>query len=166
MADDDKVLIRAETPSEKKTRKRLKWGRIFRVGGAAVVVLVVLILALTRTWPFNHAPPKADRTNPTVWQLLLDDRGTLGMVRLALAAGALFAVLSVLGLVAQNRWLRNFLGLKVDDPGTVSELKAQLDSVQDERDEARAERDEALDQRDAALDRLATLEAERGSEPG
>lgn len=88
------------------------------------------------------------------------------MVRLALAAGALFAVLSVLGLVAQNRWLRNFLGLKVDDPGTVSELKAQLDSVQDERDEARAERDEALDQRDAAMDRLATLEAERGSEPG
>ena len=166
MADDDKVRVRVETRPEKTARKRREWGRILRVGGAIIVVLLVTILALAKVWPFDHAPPKVDRTNPTVWQLLLDDRVTLGLARLALAAGALFGILSVLGLVAQNRWLRNFLGLKVDDPGTVSDLKAQLDRMRDERDEARAERDEALDQRDAALDRVATLEAELGSEPG
>lgn len=147
-----------ETPSEKKARRRRNAGRVFRLGGALVVGVLLLILAVKNAWPFNHPAPGAPPRNPTLWQYLLEDRFTLGLARLALSAGAIYGVLSVLGLIAQNRWLRNFLGLKVDDPGTVKDLKAKLDQTIDQRDEALAALQDAKDQLGEALDRVATLE--------
>lgn len=166
MVDDDKVLVRAETRPEKKVRQKQESGRALRIGGAIALVAAVIVLALAKAWPFNHAPPETDRANPTIWQFLLDDRVSLGIARLAFSAAGLFAVLSIVGLIAQNRWLRNFLGLKVDDPGTINDLREQLGIMRDERDEALAKLDEALGQRDEALDRVATLEAEQGGESG
>ena len=54
-----------------------------------------------------------------------------------------------------KRWLQGFLGISVDDPETVADLKSQIDVFTDQRDEASL-------QRDAYRDRVEELEERLG----
>lgn len=126
------------TPDEKARLKR----RRLRLAGLGFLVLATGVLAALEAWPFNLQPPPAPRQEPSLWHLLLEDRLTLGFVRLGLVAASLYGIVSVLGLVSDRRWLQRFAGLTADDPETVEELKGEVDQLTQERDEALAQRDE------------------------
>lgn len=126
--------------------------------GLAGLAVILAVLAWRRAWPFNLDPPDAPPGRPSVWHLLLEDRVTIGLARLAIASGCVFAVISVTGLVSEKRWIRKFAGLSADDPETLEQLQGQLQTVTQERDEALCLRDEALAQRDDYRQRLRECE--------
>src|ERR671929_434152 len=76
---------------------------------ALVTAALVVIAAWAAWWPFDAAPrPIGSFRHPTVWQYLFADRLALGFVRLAVAAFALYAVVSVPALVVAARWAKGF----------------------------------------------------------
>jgi hypothetical protein len=74
--------------------------------------------------------------------LILADRTTVGLVRMLVAATALYGLASIAVLVLRGRWLRTIStsGIEADAPmesdQRISELVAKLRQAQDERDEA------------------------------
>jgi hypothetical protein len=118
---------------------------------AVALVSVAILLAVSRSWPFDAAPPRVKTDEPSLWQFLLADRLTLGFVRLGLAMSALFVVASIPALIVGGRWLRGFgpSGLIADDAADaaaalaraqheLAEIREELEAVEKERDEARA----------------------------
>lgn len=106
----------------------------------AVVILVwVIVVANRRWWPFDEDIPVVTGDD-TFFELLLRERYTLGLVRLALAALALFVVLSVPALIVAGRWLKGFgrEGLAADDAAetgeTIEDLEKQMSDLTAERD--------------------------------
>lgn len=133
-----------------------------------VAVLIgagLIYLAQGKHWPFVAAYSSEDYPHPTLWQLLLTDRYTLGLVRLSLVAAGVFIVVSIPALMIAGRWVKGFGkdGLTVDDAqaaaDAVGELKKKLENVTSkyeaaseqvttlthERDEARRLAREALE---------------------
>jgi outer membrane murein-binding lipoprotein Lpp len=109
-----------------------------------VVLFVVIILALSAAWPFNARPRHlASERDPSLWQFILSDRVTIGMIRLALVMLGLFVVISVPALVMAGRWIKGVGsgGLAADDAENASQtiegLKTQVETLTRERDEAR-----------------------------
>jgi hypothetical protein len=107
-------------------------------------------LAAASVWPFDTKPP-ALRAKPSLWQLLLSDRATLGFARFALIALMLFVIASVPALLVARRWLKAFgtSGLSADEAAQVDAtaerlneelrtLRANLEKVERERNQARA----------------------------
>src|SRR6266498_902179 len=84
---------------------------------ALVVIAVVVTLALMHKWPFVAGLDASTYDHPTLWQLLLADRFTLGLVRLALVALGLYVIISIPALAAASRWVKGFgkEGLTADD---------------------------------------------------
>ena len=118
--------------------------------GAALIVLVAIIFALTNVWPFDASPPKLP-ADPTIWQLMLSDDTTLGFVRLGLVLLTVFVVASVPALIIGGRWLKGFgtTGLTADDAADASQAlddaKAKLDDTARQLEAVKQERDEALE---------------------
>jgi hypothetical protein len=102
---------------------------------ALALVFLAILLAVSRAWPFDASPP---REHASLWQLLLADRLTLGFVRLALVAAALFLVASVPALVMGGRWLKvvGISGLTADDASDVTtelaESRREVDRLRKE----------------------------------
>ena len=125
---------------------------------ALLAIAGVLTVAALHHWPFITGLDVSKYQHPTLWQLLIADRFTLGLVRLAFVVLGLYVIVSVPALVAGSRWLKGFgkEGLTADDAQTanktIDSLKKELDVVTqkfedatnqiatltDERDEARA----------------------------
>ena len=125
--------------------------RVLQLSVALALVAVSILLAAVRGWPFGASPPRMAETKPSLWQLLLTDRVTLGFVRLALVLASVFVVASVPALIVGARWLRGFgpSGLSADDGAdtnaplghlvaAIGTLEAELEAVRKERDAALA----------------------------
>ncbi|HYZ75946.1 MAG TPA: hypothetical protein VE596_01105 [Gaiellaceae bacterium] len=67
---------------------------------------VSILLAAVRGSPFGASASRVAETKPSLWQLLLTDRVTLGFVRLGLVLASVFVVASVPALIVGGRWLR------------------------------------------------------------
>ena len=119
------------------TRKRAR-GRQWIAAGLTLSFAV--LAALLQWWPFDTKPPSLPVGKPpSLAQFFLQDRLTLGFVRLAIAFLTVFVVISIPALVVDGRWIKGFGtgGLPVDDPeGTADELRARLMNTFAERDEA------------------------------
>jgi hypothetical protein len=118
--------------------------------GAALIVLVAIVFAITNVWPFDASPPKLP-ADPTIWQLMLSDDTTLGFVRLGLVLLTVFVVASVPALIIGGRWLKGFgtTGLTADDAADASQAlddaKAKLDDTAHQLQAVKQERDKALE---------------------
>jgi hypothetical protein len=123
-------------------------GRVVQLASAVAAVLLAILLAAQRAWPFDGSPPRLP-ARPSLWQLLLSDHVTLGFVRLAFVMLAVFVIASVPALAAGGRWLKGLGpgGLVADDAAdlrsalhaTERELERttrDLEAMKKERDEA------------------------------
>lgn len=138
---------------------------------AALTVLVAVgIDAAWGGWPFqSHPKPLGAYKDPTVWQLLLSDRLTVGFVRLAFIGLVLYIVVSVPALVVAGRWLKGFgtSGLTADDAHdaakTISRLQTELDLTTRKLEAVNAQVAQLTEQRDAL--REAVRQAVEGDRP-
>jgi hypothetical protein len=130
---------------------------------AALILAATVGLAATRAWPFNSSPGPLPN-KPSLAQLFLADRLTLGFVRLAIVLLTLFVIASVPALVVAGRWIKGFgtTGLPVDDAGEASEgiasLKEQVVALKAERD---GYKNAAAQSERIASDAVARLEERR-----
>jgi hypothetical protein len=124
--------------------------RVLQLSVALALVAVSILLSAVRGWPFGASPPRLAATKPSLWQLLLADRVTLGFVRLGLVLASVFVVASVPALIVGGRWLRGIgtSGLSADDGAdanvTLGHLVAAFGTMQAELEVVRRERDAAL----------------------
>ena len=132
----------ASSPSSVATKWAIAQRRV-----ALALVFLAILLAAGRAWPFDASPP---REHASLWQLLLADRLTLGFVRLALVAVALFVVASVPALIMGGRWLKTFgtSGLTadeaVDTTAALTRARLELAGVREELEAVKKERDQAV----------------------
>ena len=116
-----------------------------RIAGALLVVLGAILWA-TRVWPFNATIPVLP-ARPSLAQIVLYDRITLGLVRFGIVFAAAYIAWSVPALVVAGRWLRGFGGVSVDDAKkaakTIRDQTETINQLRKERDEAFSERDKA-----------------------
>ena len=124
--------------------KRLRSIKLSSAGveraAAGAITGSVAVLAAAGVWVFTRQPRRsADRS---VWSELLDDRLTLGLVRLLIAATALYALISIGALISRRRWVRaiSVSGIEVDAASTSDESLAVTERA---LRQALAERDEA-----------------------
>jgi len=68
------------------------------------------------------SPPAFD--HPDFWEALLEANPVMGFVRLAIMAGALYAVVSVVALTSRRQWLSRAGPFQVED--TVEKLSAKV----------------------------------------
>jgi hypothetical protein len=138
---------------------RLQPGRRLELAAAAAAVTGALALALPPThWPFDSGMPSRD---PSLWQLLLADRLTLGFVRLSLVLLALFVIGSIPALMTAGRWMKGVGSTGV----TADDASSDRSHATDEIDRLRRRLNELTVERDALLRAV----AEAGitvSEPG
>ena len=117
--------------ADRDRRSRLPSRRRVQALAALSALLTAIVLAATSVWPFATTPPPLE-SKPSLWQLLLSDRATLGFARLALVALTLFVIASVPALLVAGRWLKAFgtSGLSADDAAqadaTVERLESEL----------------------------------------
>ena len=124
--------------------------RQLQAAAATLAVPAAVVLAGAHVWPFSTTPPPL-QPKPSLWQLLLSDRATLGFARFALVALTLFVIASVPALLVARRWLKAFgtAGLSADEAAQVDAaaerlneelrtLRANLEKVERERNQARA----------------------------
>lgn len=110
---------------------------------ATFAIALTAVLAYSQTGPFNEAPPTLGQ-EPSLWRLLLSERLTLGFVRLALAAGAVFLLTSIFVLVANNRWIVKLSATEVSTEEldrareTIRKYEEQVEQLTRERDEYRS----------------------------
>lgn len=84
------------------------------IAAGAVVAPAMFLLWLTK-WPFTRPHPRLP-VRPSLAQLILSDRITLGFVRYAVVVTAVFVIASVPALIIAGRWLRAFSShLPVDE---------------------------------------------------
>jgi hypothetical protein len=112
---------------------------------AGLAITFAVVLAPMRAWPFRAVPPAG--SGITIF--LLDDRLTLGFLRLAIVSLALFVIGSVPALIVAGRWLIVFgtSGLRADAAqevqGEIKMLRAELERVTRESDRYHRQRNEA-----------------------
>ena len=80
---------------------------------AALLALTGIVLAVAGGGLFASSPGKSR----SLWQLILDDRATLGFVRLAVLTMSLYVVSSIGALAVGGRWLRSIstTGIEADE---------------------------------------------------
>jgi hypothetical protein len=150
VAPEAEVVQPLRHPDVVRDRRRVPTQRQLQAGAAVLAVCASVALAAASVWPFDTKPP-ALQPKPSLWQLLLSDRATLGFARFALIALMLFVIASVPALLVARRWLKAFgtSGLSADDAAQVdatverlndevSTLRANLEQVERERNQARA----------------------------
>jgi len=103
----------------------------------AAGVAVVTAIALSASGVFV-----AQTSDVSTWRLLLSDRMTLGLVRLAVISLALYVISSVAALAVAARWMKALGtgGLEADEPRLVDDrldrLETQLHAAEAQREEA------------------------------
>lgn len=125
--------------------KRLRAIKLSTAGiewaAAGVAVGTVIGLGATGAWVFSGRPTR--RSIGSVWTELLADRVTLGVLRLLVAASALYALASIAVLVSKRRWVRSISasGIEIDAATTsdaaLAVAERRLRQALEERDEAR-----------------------------
>jgi hypothetical protein len=134
----------------------ISWPFLERAG-AAVAVAFLVLAAIEAWWPFD-ADPQALKSyaKPSIWQLLLSDRLTLGFARSLILALALYVAGSVVALAIARRWLRAFGagGVSTDDAEganrTIEALKGENDDLTNDLLRATAQIDRLTQERDQA----------------
>jgi hypothetical protein len=147
---DARIVQRDRHPEGVGEIRRRATQRQLQTAAAAIVVAAAVVLALASVWPFDTEPPPLE-PKPSLWQLLLSDRATLGFAKFALIALTLFVIASVPALLVAGRWLKAFgtSGLSADEAAQVDAtterltedlrtLRANLEKVERERNQARA----------------------------
>lgn len=129
--------------------------RIRQQVGAVIILLAAVGLALGRVWPFDAKPIPLGE-DPSVWQIILSDRVTLGFLRLSLIALGAFVAMSVVALAIAGRWLKGFgkEGLTADD---ASKAEKSIEDLEDQVRELTDERDQALEETQTMRRLLALL---------
>ena len=113
--------------------------------GIAVVAVVAVVaastVAATQHWVFAETLP-VRKKDPSLAQLVLADRATVGFIRLAIVLLAVYVIASVPALVIAGRWSKGFstTALTADDavaadtPGVVAGRRHQIEALTKERD--------------------------------
>lgn len=120
-------------------RKMVMKPRAIQGLAAAGAMLGALALATSGAAVFRNSEVPDD---VSVWRLVFSDRATMGFLRLAAIALALYAIASAAALIVGGRWLRGLSssGLQVDDARAsieaVEQLDARLRTAEQARDEA------------------------------
>jgi hypothetical protein len=115
--------------------------RVLQYIASSAACCVALGLAVAGIAMFRESSLPADAS---VWRLLLDDRLSLGFIRLGAVAGAIYMIASVPALVVGGRWLRAVgpSGLTADELSAneqrFRDLEARYRRVKKERDQLRA----------------------------
>jgi hypothetical protein len=134
---------------------------------AAAAVLVGVIVLIAIGWWANRGPfgPDPFRINaksnpsPSIWQILLSERSTLGFARLGIGAVGLFILCSLAALGVSGRWINSLFGARTD-PGKEAKQKAMTSSVSEIR-RLTKELKKRDDKINSLLDLLDQLEAAR-----
>ena len=116
---------------------------------AAAGILVSLALIYSDRWPFHRLHNHPNGRAPTSFTgAILNDRITLGYLRLGIVAFAAFVFVSVPALVVAGRWAKGIgtSGITVDE---AEEAKESLKELQAEIDTIRGQLDRVTDQRDS-----------------
>jgi len=120
--------------------RRIKSSRLGRERSlAAAVVVTAGILFLTGSWVFGAA--LRPRRGDSLWQALLSDRLTLGVVRMLTTVLALYVLASIAILVLRGRWMRaiSTSGLEAeaasDVENTIASLERRVEGLQRDREE-------------------------------
>ena len=106
---------------------------------AIAAMLAALVIAALGVAVFQ---PSRVPNDASLWRLVFADRGTIGFLRLATIALAMYAIASAAALIVDGRWLRGLgaSGLQVDDAGKSDELveewKAKAFRAEQARDQA------------------------------
>jgi hypothetical protein len=106
---------------------------------AIAIIVTTSICATVGVWLFH---PPATSSGSSVWRLIVSERWTLGFVRLAIVALALYAASSVAALIATGRWIRTLstAGFESDAPSDADKqleaLEARLRDMENQRDQA------------------------------
>jgi hypothetical protein len=147
-----------------------------QLGLAAVCSIVALLLVHADRWPFRrlHNHP-GGQTAHSFTGAILTDRITLGFLRLAIVAFALFVFVSVPALMLAGRWAKGIgtAGVTVDDAaeatkslkelqGEIDTLTVQLDRVTEERERARRSARRLLDDQRKLFDDRGIFPPPRG----
>ena len=104
-----------------------------------LVAGIVILLARREAWPFNAELP-IGTPDSSVWSVLIRDRLTLGFVRLALLASALYVVGSIAVRSAHNQWLTKLGPTEVGRAEldraaqTIDDLQTLVSQLTEERD--------------------------------
>lgn len=122
-----------------------------QVGAATVCILTSIALVEAERWPFHrlHNHP-GGRSAHSFTGAILTDRITLGFLRLAIVAFALFVFVSVPALMLAGRWAKGIGtgGITVDEAAEVTkslkELQRENDTLTGQLDRVTQERDRAL----------------------
>lgn len=101
---------------------------------AISVGILIATLFLTESWVFGAG--RQPKLRAPLWQALLSDRLTLGLVRMVAAVLALYVLGSVAVLVSRGRWMRaiSTSGLEAE---TASDLETSVALLETEVDELR-----------------------------
>ena len=151
-----RVWLRCLLGSEHERRRQ-------RVAAGAFVILAVVLWA-TSTPPFSGPVPRLP-AHPSFWQIVLADRTTVGLVRMALIMLGLFLLASVPALIVAGRWINTFgssMAADAPPPGAsargdvedeLRQTKRKLHRVRIERAKLARALDDALRDTDAGSQR-------------
>lgn len=128
---------------------------------AAVTTLILMCaLILSGKWPFHQDPVPLGQ-GPSIWEILLNDRISLGFIRAGLAALVTYAVISVPALVVAGRWMKGLTtaGLTADDAETADR---HIEELEQDLQETLEELEDQVRENDILSELLLELDAERG----
>lgn len=94
---------------------------------AGIVLLVAAVVPIGVQWDTFTQAPSVEPNG--IWDQLLGTRQVAVAIRLAIVAGAVYVVASVVGLIAQGRWLTRIRGAEVDPARSAEEQLGGLESL-------------------------------------
>lgn len=106
---------------------------------AATFVLLTVTLFLAGLWVF--AAKSRPMPGASLWQALLSDRFTLGLMRMLIAVLALYVLASIVVLALRGRWMRaiSTSGLEAetasDAEDAIASLEGEVESLRKDSDE-------------------------------
>jgi hypothetical protein len=119
-------------PSQERRRRDVPWPALER-GGALLGIAALVCAAWLSWWPFNaHPQPVQAYRRPSIWQLLLSDRLTLGFARALILGLSVYVAGSVVALMVARRWLRGAGGLSADDAESASRIVKALEGANED----------------------------------
>ena len=126
-----------------------KWWRFFgsiafwQFLSVVATMVGLTLLARYKVWPFGTPPADLGR-NPSVFEILLNDRILMGFVRLGIIAVVSYVIVSIPALVIARRWMNRLTtaGFTADDAKevvvpaqdadrTIEELQESLRSMRE-----------------------------------
>lgn len=94
---------------------------------AGIVLLAAAVVSIGVQWDAFAQAPSVEPNG--IWDQLLGTRQVAVAIRLAIVASAVYVVASVVGLIAQGRWLTRIRGAEVDPARSAEEQLGGLESL-------------------------------------